>query len=63
MVTFALAPLVTSNSRKLDPYFITGFADAEGCFYIRINQDNKYLNGYQVQVSFKIGLDKKDRAY
>lgn len=55
MVTFALPPLVTSNSRKLDPYFITGFADAEGCFYIRINQDNKFLNGYQVQVSFKIG--------
>lgn len=26
---------------KLHPYYLTGFADAESCFYVRISPKNK----------------------
>jgi hypothetical protein len=47
---------------NLQPYFITGFTDAEGCFYIRISQNNNYSTGWVVELSYKLGLDQKDRA-
>ena len=45
---------------KLDPWFITGFVDAEGCFALGIFADSKYKMGYRVQAIFKITLDNKD---
>jgi len=29
------------NKPNLNPWFITGFSDAEGCFSIKIQQNNK----------------------
>jgi hypothetical protein len=46
----------------LNPNFITGFSDAEGCFFIQFIKDNTYKTGYQIQASFIIGLNKKDIA-
>lgn len=44
---------------KLKPYFITGFADAEGCFSIDIQ---KLKTGLRVQAVFLIVLHQKDIA-
>lgn len=41
---------------KLNPYFITGFADGESCFYIRI------IKNQNVELVFQISLHQKDRA-
>ena len=42
---------------KLDPYFVTGFSDAEGCFTIDI-----YKTGWKIKTTFQIGLHQKDLA-
>lgn len=40
----------------LDPYYITGFADGEGCFSISIYKDSRMLTGWQVKPVFKIAV-------
>lgn len=44
----------------LNPWFITGFSDAEGSFSILIQPNNKYITNYRVKAIFAIGLHKKD---
>jgi hypothetical protein len=39
---------------------VTGFADGEGSFIVGMFVNNKYKNGYQVQLIFKITLHNKD---
>jgi len=35
-----------NNERyKLNPYWVTGFVDGEGCFYVRISKSNKHKVG------------------
>ena len=46
----------------LHPWFITGFSDGEGCFYIGVRQNNSCSTGWEVGLTFIIGLDRKDRA-
>lgn len=50
------------HSRKftLDPWFVTGFVDAEGCFMIGLTKSDKYRMGYQITAIFKISLHRKD---
>ena len=36
---------VSSNNNKLDPQFVTGFADAECSFSILIQANSKYATG------------------
>ena len=45
---------------KLEPWFLTGFADAEGSFSIIIDKNIKRNLGWRVQTKFQIGLDKRD---
>lgn len=47
-------------NRKLDPYFVTGFSDAESFFSININKHNKTKLGWQVQLRFGIELHTRD---
>lgn len=47
-------------SSKLDPWFITGFTDAEGCFTVILQKNTKVKSGYSVSRRFKISLHKKD---
>lgn len=47
---------------ELDPNFVTGFADAEGCFIITISRDPFNKIGWRVKLAFEIGLHKKDLA-
>jgi len=48
------------KNNSLDPYWITGFTDAEGCFSVIISQRSK-LN-WRVKVSFEMNLHIKDIA-
>ena len=45
---------------KLDPWFITGFADAEGCFSIELYKDSKAKFKYTPRLVFGINLHVKD---
>jgi hypothetical protein len=44
---------------KIEPWFFTGFTDAEGSFSIIIDKNNKRTLGWRVQTKFQIGLDKR----
>jgi|SRR5436305_1389589 len=48
--------------KNMDPYFVTGFSDAEACFYLRISKNERYLIGWVVEISYQICLHKKDRV-
>ena len=54
------ADLSTDNI-ILNPYYITGFTDAENCFLINIHKRQK--SGYNVSLSFKIKLHSKDKEF
>lgn len=58
------SPIHTQSSTlsSLHHWFITGFSDAESCFYIKIQKNNKYKTGWQVGAIFNIVLHKKDLA-
>jgi hypothetical protein len=47
---------------KLDPWFITGFTDAEGCFLVSIIKDKEYRLGWSVSPRYQINLHQKDKA-
>jgi hypothetical protein len=54
----------TSNNKNkisIDPWFLTGFIDGEGCFRISLTKVNSAL-GWRVQLFFQINLHVKDRA-
>lgn len=47
-------------SQNLNPWFITGFVDAEGSFMVSILKSSTYRTGWEVQLSFQIKLHKRD---
>ena len=49
-----------NSNIKLNPLFVTGFVDAEGCFAIGLFLSSNYKMGYQTKAIFKITLHKKD---
>lgn len=46
----------------LDPWFLTGFADAEGCFSVLVQPNQGYKTNWRVKAIFAISLHKKDIA-
>ena len=52
--------LCINRDNSLDPNWVTGFTDAEGCFSVIISKRSN-LN-WRVQVSFEINLHIKDIA-
>lgn len=46
---------------KLNPYWITGFVDAEGCFSVKIHERKSYKTEWFVQPAFVIRLHKRDK--
>ena len=54
--------LFNSSTLALNPLYVTGFTDGEGCFFIGINSDSNYKTGYRVKAIFLIGLHEKDLA-
>lgn len=51
-----------STSKKLNPFFVTGFVDAEGSFMISVIRYSTYKGGWAVKPEFVVGLHKKDLA-
>ena len=41
---------------KLNPYWMTGLTDAEGCFYVKIAKSKNHKVGWWTQVCFQLGL-------
>ena len=55
-------PRSSVDNFKLDPLWVTGLVDGEGCFQVYITE-NKELNlGWRVQARFQISLHNKDRS-
>nr|YP_010121876.1 LAGLIDADG endonuclease [Monilinia fructicola]QRF72252.1 LAGLIDADG endonuclease [Monilinia fructicola] len=52
----------SSSINGLNPYYITGFTDGEGCFFVGVSPDSKSRTGYRVKANFQIGLHLKDLA-
>ena len=50
-----------SGDKPLNPYFLTGFTDAEGCFSISVQKTTKTKIGYRVKPIFEISLNQRDR--
>jgi hypothetical protein len=48
------------GNHQLNPNYITGFVDGEGCFHITIAKKTGNKTGYSVNLSFSIGLHSKD---
>ncbi len=45
---------------KLDPQWITGFVDGEGCFHVGINPHKEMTAGFQVLPEFTVVQHKRD---
>lgn len=52
--------LLCNPSDNLNPWYITGFSDAESNFTVRIIKSNSVKVGWVVQPVFQIGLHKRD---
>nr|QBM09637.1 hypothetical protein [Dactylella sp.] len=50
----------TNLTTHINPWFITGFVDAEGSFILKISKSLKYKAGWKVEPVFSIGLHQKD---
>jgi len=48
------------NIRKLNPYYIIGFVDGEGCFLINIVKGSNQILGFNVNLVFKLKLHSRD---
>lgn len=46
----------------LDPWFITGFTDAEASFMVVFQKSSKTKNGYFITTRFKISLHLRDKS-
>ena len=53
--------IILNKNAQLDPLWVSGFVDGEGCFSISVTRDPRFKTGWQVRVSFSITLHKKDR--
>jgi LAGLIDADG endonuclease len=51
-----------NNKNNLNPNFVSGFVDAEGCFHVSIVDKAELKAGKSVRVLFQISLHKKDKA-
>ncbi len=60
---YDLKPLLNKDKQiKINPYYVTGFADGESCFLINILARSDSKIGYLISLTFKIKLHTKDRA-
>lgn len=45
----------------INPWFVTGLIDAEGCFHLGITVNDNYKNNYKVSLMFTMSLHQKDK--
>ena len=51
-----------NQQERLDPSWIVGFTDGEGCFHISINKIHEMSLGWQVLPEFRVVQHEKDEA-
>jgi hypothetical protein len=49
------------NKQELNPNWVTGFVDGEGCFYIGLSENSKRNVGWRVDAAFAIKLHIRDK--
>lgn len=49
------------NNNTLNPNYVSGFIDAEGCFHVSIIRNSSLKLGVSVRAIFQISLHKKDK--
>ena len=49
------------GGNMLNPHFVTGFTDAEGCFSVSVQKTTKTKIGYRIKPIFEISLNQRDR--
>lgn len=49
-------------SISINPYYLSGFIDGEGCFNLTIYKNSQLATGWRIIPTFKISLHNKDRA-
>ena len=54
--------LIPNNNLVMNPWFITGFTDGEGCFLIVVYKDNTDKTGWRVKLFYQINLHIRDKA-
>ena len=50
------------GNSKLDPNWITGLVDAEGCFRVSITKNKNYKLGWEIEPRFQLNLHVRDQA-
>jgi len=45
----------------MNPYFISGFVDGEGCFLVQISRNSEIKIGWRVKITFTVVLHSKDK--
>ncbi len=50
----------TNGSSSLDPWFVSGLTEGEGCFCISLAVRSKMRTGLEVRPSFALSLNQKD---
>jgi hypothetical protein len=62
--SFFLSKTTTSNysTLALNPNYVTGFTDGEGCFYVGVYSYSRHKTNYRVKATFKFGVHVKDLA-
>ena len=53
---------LVSQKCAINPGFLTGFIDAEGCFIFGISKDSKRTNGWIVALEFTVSLHEKEQV-
>ena len=51
-----------NQQERLDPRWVSGFVDGEGCFHVSINRAPRMSNGWQVLPEFRIVQHSRDEA-
>ena len=53
--------MVADNQQeRLNNYWLSGFVDGEGCFYVGINKNSKMKTGFQILPEFRLVQHKRD---
>lgn len=60
-ITLMERPTRKFSFSKINPYWITGFVEAEGCFFINIIKSDAYKLGYQVRLELSVVQHIRDK--
>jgi hypothetical protein len=57
---YSIETTTNKSTQLIEPWFLTGFTDAEGCFLVIIRKSKKNKLGWQLEVNFSINLHSRD---